>query len=327
MTKINLLRTLFSLKVRDEYPMYSMKYCGDYGFDEFIKHGAKCDDDIRRFVRKRLTQRKNIELNTPNSGCTSFVAKNVEGGYLYARNYDFPYAPSLVLKTRPAKGYSAISITDMTSLGYGKGQLPVKLAQKLPLLAAPYLPFDGMNEKGLAISILQVPETDLQNDPDKITLNTTTMIRFILDKTATVDEAIAVFRKYNIYFSNNVYVHYLIADCTGKAALVEFWNGEMHIVEENIATNFIAHNGISFADCDNTVEKIVCKRYEKVNSVLSTKINGLSMTEAAELLCDVGVHNEENTDMLQWSVVYNLSSLTGIAFPCRDMSKIYKFKI
>ena len=57
-------------------------------------------------------------------------------------------------------------------------------------LAAPFLPFDGMNEKGLAIALLAVPEAEAPYNPDKIMLNTTTAIRLVLDKAANVEEAI-----------------------------------------------------------------------------------------------------------------------------------------
>jgi len=93
----------------------------------------------------------------------------------------------------------------MTAFGYGKENLPKGISGKLPLLAAPYLPFNGMNEKGLAIAILQTPITELPNDPDKITLNTTTMIRLVLDKAATADEALP-FSANTIYIFQATYI-------------------------------------------------------------------------------------------------------------------------
>jgi len=151
----------------------------------------------------------------------------------------------------------------MTAFGYGKENLPKGISGKLPLLAAPYLPFNGMNEKGLAIAILQTPITELPNDPDKITLNTTTMIRLVLDKAATADEAIAFFRKHNIYFSGDIYCHYLIADKSGKSVIIEYWNGEMYVVDEKIASNFMAHNGYNDAH-----ETCAHPRYDKAKSLM-----------------------------------------------------------
>jgi len=318
----NLLRTLFSFKKRDNYPMYSMTYYGDYEFDEFIKEGAKSDDDIRKFVRKRLTRRKDVELNKSDSGCTAFLTKSLSDGILFARNFDFSFAPSLIVKTKPRNGYASVSIVDMTILGYKKDNMPKKTAEKLPLLASPYLPSDGMNEKGLAVAILQVPQTNLPKDPNKVMLNTTTIIRLLLDKAATVDEAVNLFNQYNLYFSHDIYCHYFIADQTGKSVILEFLDGKVYSIEENIASNFCAKNGFSgnISDCAHD-------RYDKVKSTLGIQ-NGLrGMTDAASLLCNVGCYNKEKIDMLQWSVVYNLTMLKGMAFPHRNMSKPYRFRI
>lgn len=66
-------------------------------------------------------------------------------------------------------------------------------------LAAPYLPFDGINEKGVAIALLAVPEAEVSYSADKVTLSTTTAIRLVLDKAANVDEAIDLLKQYNIF--------------------------------------------------------------------------------------------------------------------------------
>ena len=219
--------------------MYTMTYHGDYAFDEFINQGITNDDELRTFVRKRLTRGKDTKFNTPDSGCTVFSTKNETGYILFARNYDFSYTPSMLVKTNPKNGYRSFSVIDMSFLGFSKDYLPKSLSSKLPLMAAPYIPADGMNEKGLAVAILQVPKTNLPSDPNKLTLNTTAIIRLLLDKAATVDEAVAVFHKYNIYFSQDIYCHYLIADKSGKSVIVEYWDSEMHVIEENIASKFL----------------------------------------------------------------------------------------
>jgi len=76
------LRSLLSLKKRDDYPIYSMTYYGDYGFDDFLKQGAKSDDDILQYVTKRLMKGKQVEIGAPDSGCTAFLTENKDGGML-----------------------------------------------------------------------------------------------------------------------------------------------------------------------------------------------------------------------------------------------------
>ena len=92
---INELKTLKSLKQIDNYGMYRMTYYGDYGFDDFLEQGAVSDKDIEEFVTKRLLKGIPIKFNVTDSGCTAFVTKNENGDIVFARNFDFTYAPSL----------------------------------------------------------------------------------------------------------------------------------------------------------------------------------------------------------------------------------------
>ena len=319
---LNILRSICSLKKRDDYPMYSMTYYGDYGFDGFLEQGATNDDDLLCFVQSRVTSKKKIVFDTPKSGCTTFIAKESNGDVLYARNYDFPPTAFVVVKTKPKNGYASVSIVDLMALGFSKANPPIGFTNKLPLLATPYLPFDGMNEKGLAVAVLQVPKTDLPNDPSKITLNTTTLVRLMLDKAATIDEAVAAVSRYNVYFSIGVYCHYFVADASGKSVIIEFCDGKTHVTEENTASNFYACSGLTLG---HTNEKPSPReRYDMVKKALAKGNGVMSMTEAGSLLCDVGIYSKDES-ILQWSAVYNLSALTGMVFPGRDMSKTYRF--
>ena len=177
-----------SLEKVDKYGMYQMTYYGDYGFDEFLEVGARNDADIETFVTKRLLKGLPINLGVTGDGCTAFVVRNESGDILFGRNFDFLYAPSLQLYTAPNNGYASVSTVNLAFAGYSGDNLPDgSFFDTFLTLAAPFLPFDGMNEKGLAIALLAVPKAEVPYNPDKITLNTTTAIRLVLDKAATVE--------------------------------------------------------------------------------------------------------------------------------------------
>jgi len=323
----NELRSLASLKVIDDYPMYRMTYYGDYGFDEFLKSGAKSDRDIEKFVTKRLLKGLPININVTGAGCTAFVTKNDKGDTIFARNFDFTYTPSLQLWTNPKNGYASISTVNLSFAGYSKDNLPLPIKMKSFLaLAAPYLPFDGMNEKGVSIALLAVPEAHLRTDDNKITLNTTTAIRLVLDKAANVDEAIEILRKYNIYFSGDIECHYLIADSSGKSVIVEYWNGELQVVKSDksyqIASNFIAYNGLNIGEGYTEFE-----RYDAVKKAIEENHGSLTQEQTIDLLAQVGVYETTGEDKLQWSVVYNLTDLDGYCFVNRKKENVKEFKL
>jgi len=323
----NEVRSLASLKVIDAYPMYQMTYHGDYGFDEFLKAGAKSDRDIEKFVTKRLLKGLPIDINVTGAGCTAFVAENDKGDTIFARNFDFAYTPSLRLWTQPKNGYASVSTVNLSFAGYSETDLPTPMGLNSFLtLAAPYLPFDGMNEKGVAMALLAVPEAHISTDASKVTLNTTTAIRLVLDKAATVDEAVDMLRKYNIYFSGDIKCHYLIADASGKSVIVEYWNGEVQAVESDkayqIASNFIAYDGLNIGEGYTEFE-----RYAAVQKMIEENRGKLTREQTADLLAQVGIYDPAGKDKLQWSVIYNLTDLQGFGFVHRDRGNINEFSL
>jgi len=235
--------------------------------------------------------------------------------------------------------------------GYTKDWLPNGIISSFLTLSAPYIPFDGINEKGLAIALLAVPEVTLSHDPSKITLNTTTIIRLILDKADSVDEAVSLIHEYNIYFSGGINCHYFIADKSGKSVIVEFWDGDMQVINENVASNFIAYNKVNIGEGFTEFE-----RYEKVKVALNENNGILSKRQTVELLNYIGVYDEgedklqwsviynlskmqtvellnyigvydEGEDKLQWSVTYNLTTPGGLIFANRNIQNIYEFQL
>lgn len=322
----NEIRSLSSLTKKDDYPLYQMTYYGDYGFDEFLKTGAKSDSDIEAFVTKRLMKGIPIDLGLTGDGCTAFVTKNENGEVIFGRNFDFDYSPSLQVITTPKNGYASISTVNLTYAGYTEDSLPDNLPDSFLTLAAPYLPFDGVNEKGVAMALLAVPEYHYTDDNSKVTLNTTTAIRLVLDKAANVDEAVELLKDYNIYFSGDVDCHYLIADATGKSVIVEYWDGQLQTIypetDYQIASNFVAYNGLNIGEGYSEFD-----RYDTVEKTLLDNNNVLSREKVIALLTDIGCREDDGTDKLQWSVCYNLNSLDGYIFAHKNTNNIIDFEL
>lgn len=323
----NELRSLASLKKVDDYPMYRMTYYGDYGFDEFLKTGAKSDSDIEAFVTKRLLKGLPIDLGVTGDGCTAFVTRSPEGDVIFGRNFDFDYTPSLQVFTDPDDGYASVSTVNLSFAGYSADKLPAEGISMggFLTLAAPFLPFDGMNEKGVCMALLAVPEAQPPQGDDKVTLNTTTAIRLVLDKAASVDEAVELLRQCNLYFSADVQCHYLIADATGKSVIVEYWDGELQVVEADgdyqIASNFVAYNGMNLGEGYTEFE-----RYDTVQAAIVAGNGVLTEDGAAALLAEIGVRDGDE-DKLQWSAVYNLSQLSGHIFAHRNTNNTMDFSL
>ena len=109
--------------------------------------------------------------------------------------------------------------------------MPTKnLINRIVTLAAPYAPLDGMNEKGLAIGVLVIQDGKVHQNTGKVPITTTSAIRMVLDKAATVDEAIELLKNYDMNSSGETGYHFQIADASGNTAVIEYINNEMHVL-------------------------------------------------------------------------------------------------
>ena len=150
------LKTLHSLKKVDDNVLYTMKYDGDYGFDEFLETGASSDSELVEFVTNRLLKGIPLEFSIPDLGCSTFSAQTEDGARIFGRNFDLTYSPAMFVLTEPANGYRSMSTVNLAFLGFGEDKLPDTLKRKIITLAAPYAPLDGVNEKGLAVAVLRI---------------------------------------------------------------------------------------------------------------------------------------------------------------------------
>ncbi|MDO9535648.1 MAG: C45 family peptidase [Bacillota bacterium] len=289
-----------SLRQIDEVPLYVMEFQGDYGFAEFLKTGAEDDSDIEKHViRKILLGMDTFRLEEFNAACTVFSAVNHEGESIFARNFDFDFSPALLLYTNHPDGYASVSMVNLSYAGFNEERLPTPILNRFMLLGAPYIPFDGINEKGVSMALLSVPFTDPPYDEDKVTLNTTTVIRLVLDYAKDLDEAIFLLSQYNIYFSGGIDCHYLIADASGRSAVVEYFNGKMVVVPADqrwqTVSNFIISDPEKSGEGYCEVE-----RFETVEQGLGAAGGILSETKAMSILKSVKIPGKT-----QWAVVYN----------------------
>lgn len=116
---------------------------------------------------------------------------------------------------------------DLQFLGLDSTKDVTTFGQKILTLAAPFAPLDGVNDAGVACGIFmsyqggeKVAATNQQTDkPD---LTSTTMLRMILDYADSVEEAVELVEKYDLHDSAKTSFHYMIADSTGKSAILEW---------------------------------------------------------------------------------------------------------
>ncbi len=303
-------QTLASLKKIDDFPLYEMHYYGDYGFDTFLQQG----------MQTRGQSQLLLQGSTQEWACTCFAALNSGGELIFGRNFDWMLHPALLLFTDPPNGYASISMVDISYLGYDRDD--ASWADHTQLLSAPYLPFDGLNERGLAVGLMAVPTADGGEDPQKVTIGTLHVVRVLLDYAKDIEEVLALLQGYNVDFQGGPPVHYLVADATGNSVVIEYIKGEMKVVRNTdpwqVSTNFI------ISESNPESRKYRCKRYATAESTLKQENGHISPVEAMTLLKNVSGSGSHPTI---WSTVYNMTTGSIQVVMGKEYEKVYEFNL
>jgi hypothetical protein len=302
-------KSLQSLVKVNDFPFYTMTYYGAYP-----SHSAKAPKPG----------------SAPKAGekwaCSLFAALGDPDNRVYGRNFDWIYSPVLLLFTYPPDGYASVSMVDLAYLGFPRDeflildQLP--LVKRWLLVRGVQLPFDGMNAYGLVVGMATVPDVELPPIAGKKIVDTTEIIREMLDHSRTVDEAVALMEKHHVAMRSGLMLHYLIADATGKAVLVEYNQGRMHVIPNDqpwhLSTNFLVTN-VKYP-------RGQCPRYDKIGKRLLKTAGRLSGPEALNLLDKISNRSSEGV-RTQWSVVYGMNNGTIHVVLDRKFNRTYSFQL
>lgn len=325
--------------------VYEMTVSGGYYFDEFLAQGgASNDGELIAFITGNLTKGMvDIGINPPDVACSSFTARLDNGHQVFGRNYDYSKTNTCIVYTNPGDGrYASVSTVDLQFLGLSVDEDITGLMDKITCLAAPYIPFDGMNEVGVSCGIYMTYQgpgdsVSTHQNTDKPDITSTTMLRLILDYAGSVEEAVELVSAYDLHDSATSSYHYMVADSTGRSAVLE-WVGDQDATDTDgearklkvtyndqdalavspdwqTVTNFIVVPG--YYDGEEDMKGL--DRYRHIQEQLS-EVNGVlpDLEGAMDILAQVGRRTWDNDDgngCTVHSVVYDLTGLTALWVP------------
>ena len=183
-----------------------------------------------------------LEKATVEFGCSA-----VRNGNYYGRNLDFfvSEVSEFIVRTTAKEGRHA-------SLGVARlfqmtdKEIEAGLTKEMIDLI-PWGMFDGINDAGLVCNMNVVPVEDAGElhtspNPGKPEINCTFLVRALLDKCATVDEAVEFINNHDVTGMNKggFDLHFMIAD-PEKTVVVEYIDNKAVIKEQNIMTNFFVN--------------------------------------------------------------------------------------
>ena len=316
----NKLRTMASVEeISDGLYYMDCKY--DYDCDKFLNANISTIDDFIGWTEDELFFSQRIPFHQGNLGCASFTAASDSGHRLFGRNFDYSKTDTLVFHTAPENGYESYAVTDLRFFGIGR-DLEFEgdsLTAKAIMLAAPYVSMDGINEKGVGVSVLELTVDELHQDNGKPDLFISSAIRGILDKCASIDEAINLLAQYDIHSYLDRSYHLFITDRSGRSVVVEWSGNETLIVEDNAVTNDVLSS-----DHAQYRPDWQCDRYDAIKRELESHQSVFSQEEAMQVL-NYAASAGSNDRGTQWSCIYDLDAFTLNICIDRDYDHVIRF--
>ena len=300
--------------------LYMINYLNDYYLQDLLQFNNKEIADIVKFAYQKFGTEYdfNIQAFTPGFACSSFNVFNRENHNLFGRNFDYDFSPSFILWTQPKKGYKSISFIHGGFIGiYDETNLI-----KDRLLLAPYAPMDGMNEYGVAVSVLLIENNSThQINPDLVDITTTIIIRGILDTCINVEKAIKFFNKFNYHDAiEGTNCHFMVTDAKGNSAVIEYINNEMKIIQPIGNYSFVTNFYLYF-DRISEIKGGLDYRYDILKENLNDSNVKMEWNEAVELL------NKVRQEITLWSNIYDTRNSTVITAFRSDYSILYEFNL
>ena len=139
------------------------------------------------------------------------------------------------------------------------------------------MPYDGMNDKGLFIGQAAVPNTGGKIDLLRPGRKSLQMIVEVLKKAKTVDEALAVFKKFSIFFGTsfgNPMIHFKIADAYGDHAVLDYIEKEWVITRSSKQCEVMANHYTGREEFGSDSETSF-DRYDTAKEALNKGVNSI----------------------------------------------------
>ena len=310
-----------------------------------------------------------IKLVKPvrHAGCSCIYTKDEEGNPVTGRNFDLPHFDkkgnptglNVVIRCAPKKGYKSIAIADAADVSvlgvpYYSGSLDDPKTDKRYLALLPYICMDGVNEKGLFVTILALDTKKgehpvYQNRKGKEKVIISVLLRKMLDNCASIKEAVSYADEFNMVNTLGYDFHLFISDADGNSCVLEWRYDVMTVTYTNLATNFyVAYDDAE--DCylkGELKERFVAPEdtfgyrfgyghgYERFKTLMrltqESKVKGETVMNADKVMKALEAVSQdytgELTSMTQYSAVYNNKERKIEVCMYPDYSHKYSFKL
>lgn len=315
-SRIWTIASIRKISSNPEYNLYSIDIHYDYDLDSIIATGFTDDQTFVDAITRKALLGLPVQINAPNFGCSAMIIKTTNGEVFTGRNYDFARNTSAMLvRCSPRDGYKSMALCALDNIQANHADQ--SLRTKLACLISPYLCLDGINEKGVTISVLTLDSEPTHQRTGKLAITTVLAIRLVLDRAASTEEAIALLKKYDMMASAGRDYHFYVTDALGDGCVIEFDcdspERKLIVTPAPAVTNFfMIHEDKVLPHQRNGIYGHGKERYDAIRNVQQEDLDKFSKKTVWKALqaASQAPKNDDITSNTQWSALYDNKALT-----------------
>ena len=233
--------------------------------------------------------------------CTTFCLKS-NGEMLFGKNYDWMIGDGMVFVNK--RGVSKVSSEETNPAHWVSKYGSVTFNQY-----GWESPSGGMNEEGLVIELMWLDDTQYPKVEDRPAVDVLEWIQYNLDTASKTDDVLR--NAEMIRIDSDVKLHYLVSDRNGKAATIEFLEGNLITHTGNhlpytVLTNDTYARSLEYtkrggeADSESSLDRF--SRAASRSKAFEVRMHSEkeAVDFAFDLLADVAQKSST-----QWSIVYD----------------------
>lgn len=332
LSRISSMRSIKKITCYNDYNLYKMNVLYNYDIEKILSQRLEYDQDFMNLISKVALPYLPISIKSPNfGGCSAFTIKEKSGAVLMGRNYDFKNNTSAMLvHCAPQNGYKSVSFCALDNLKVQNADATLK--SKLACLCAPFACLDGINEKGVCIAVLTLDSEPVKQNTGKNTIATSLVIRLVLDKAATTEEAINLLKKYDMHAMSGRDYHFYITDALGDGRVVEYdpKTKERVLVatpSQAVTNFFIMYKEHVLPNQKNGIYGHGKERYDAIVDIMEKNEQNLNTDVAWQALkaASQAPNPKDITSNTQWSIVFNTKELSAAIAIRRDWDIVNKY--
>jgi len=256
--------------------------------------------------------------------CSLFAARGGED-VVFGRNWDNQNVGSIIVSLyRPPGGHASISICRAIDLGFPLNAGLDDLAGSPygeRLLLAPFLSMDGINEHGLAVAVAGVRDEPVAPREGRDLVFISYLIRRILDRAATVEEAVDLAEDCVPFLLDrgSVQGHLLVADAAGRSVALEYVDDRWRTITTVTPWQVLANRPVF--DVPDASLRERCWRTASMSDALKTTGGDVDWRTGLDILR--GVEQKGTT----WSAAYSLRERTLHLSVYQDWETVYRLEV